>query len=1079
MKEAEHATDAVVDQWSRISADPNLRMPPAPGTPGNVPPGEDLSLRIGWDRFEKLLLAVVQGARGLRETRFRRYGVQGQAQHGIDLAGREPDGSYTVVQCKDYQRFTATDLRAAVKLFASGVRPFGADRLIVATSAPTLATQVAEELATLRTEHPDLDLDLWGAEQINEYLRYQGDVVARFWTRETAAVFSTAAPLPGVPAPPPDRQAQADRILLGPLNTEDVKPLLREAETKQTAEPAEAARLYGLLASRFTEAGFRGHAMALTGRQLDALRTAGQLEEAAGLAAKLAAVALHHADWYEARRLLHVLQELSRTATEMDLVQAPLVQRDIWLVNAAIQHDGHPFGESSHLRAVLNDEHPKEDGYRPFLVLNLAEATLATEPDQVESLDPLLRRAVSQIQEGAGLGAGAEEISLRLRLVRAEYNTDERLALLRSARLRKVGGRHRALIYAREARRLALGARAEEALEYWREAVSDAILAGLSEEAADWLYAIRALNVQYGPLTTEIDEEHRLAQALRGTATARLLDHVRDPRERAMSALVAERPVEAVHAGRRWLTESVVTGSWSDEFSALSFLGDRYAESSEPALAATYYQRAGDTAKVKELAAAAGDRLLAVQTLSQGPWWELRARAVLVSAQVDLVDDDSAPVLLEELTELASRGRRGELTDSPILALTTQAAKTACALAGRGTPEQARTLLELLSPDVPREPNHFQVTDDEHAAACLEIALAHPNVAMEALSRLLDLADLGVEKAVAITLDDRVLSSLGVERMDSSAHRLGDESISLTDDQRTALHVRALGLDARGHYLAGVIRHELNPEHLSAHQQAEQARDRILDRPEPDPCRTEFGTAIVTDSYLVCSLGVEDQKACLAKLQTIAEDNRETASTRQDALTALRNLVTQQSKPVKRDVFLASRSFVVGDRNGSAQDKFTGKAHRLSSFKISLGSASLKGHGLQLAGAAATTDEEHAWVAKRAVGLLRSDDPAEVRAAASVFARLPEETTEHVDVDLLSTHGDSAVREASAILCMLRPGLHRSTVLRLAHDDDFRVRRTLAAAAMRASACSPDDVRTVLELLAADPRHSVRQATRR
>ncbi|MFD4534701.1 restriction endonuclease [Kitasatospora sp. NPDC058397] len=1064
-----------MEQWARISADPSLQTPPSPGTPGNTPPGEDLNLRIGWDRFEKLLLAVVQGARGLREVRFRRYGVQGQAQHGIDLAGREPDGEYTVVQCKDYQRFTAADLRAAVELFANGVRPFGANRIIVATSASTLTTQVAEELAALQTEHPDLDLDLWGAEQINEHLRYQGDVVARFWTRETAAAFSTGAPLPGVPAPHPDRQEQADRILLGPLNTDDVKPLLREAQTNQTVEPAEAARLYGRLASRFTEAGFRGHATVLSRRQLDALRAAGRWEEAAGLAARLAAAALHHADRYEARRLGHLLQELTGAAAEADPAQASSVRRHMRLVDAAIQQDGHPFGEFSRLRAVLNEEHPEED-YRPLLVLNLAEAVLAVEPDQVESLDELLGRVVDQIREGAATEAG-DGIAIRLRLVRAEYDADERRALLRSARLRRVSGRYRALINAREARRLALGARAEEALECWREAVSDAILAGMAEEAADWLYAIRALNVQYGPLTTEIDEEHRLAQALRGTGTARLLDRVRDPREQAMSALVANQPVGAVHAGRRWLIESVVTGSWADECEALSFLGDRYAENSEPALAAAYYQRAGDTAKVKELAVTVGDRLLAVQTLGQGPWWELRARAVLVSAQVDLVDDDSAAVLLEELTEIASCGRRGELTESPTFALTTQATKTACALAGRGTPRQAHALLNLLSPDVPREPNHYRYTDAEHATACLEIALAHPGVAMRALSRLIDLADLGVEKAVEIMLDDRVLRSLGAGRTDAATHWPPSECIALTDEQRIELRVRACGLDARGHYLASVIRHELDPAHLSARARAEQARDRILSRPAPDPHRTEFGTAMVTDSYLVCSLAIEDQQACLTKLETIAKDNRETASTRQDALTALRNLVMEQSGPAKRAVFLASKSFVAGDRDGSAHDELTGEAHPLSFFKISLGSASLRGHGLQLAGAAAATDEDHGWVAEQAVGLLRSDDPAEVRAAALVFGRLPGETTLHVDVDLLSTHSDSTVREASAVLCMRRPRHHRNTAVRLAHDNDFRVRRTLAAAA-RASASSPDDVRSVLELLATDPRHSVRRAAR-
>lgn len=100
-------------------------------------------------------------------------------------------------------------------------------------------------MATLQDEHPDLELDLWGSEQLNDHLRDHADIVARFWTRETAAVFCTGAPRPGVPAPLPDRQEQAEKILVGPLKTSNVTPLLREADAKRSEKPAESAVLYG------------------------------------------------------------------------------------------------------------------------------------------------------------------------------------------------------------------------------------------------------------------------------------------------------------------------------------------------------------------------------------------------------------------------------------------------------------------------------------------------------------------------------------------------------------------------------------------------------------------------------------------------------------------------------------------------------------------------------------------------------------------------------------------------------------------------------------------------------------------
>ncbi|SIN12016.1 hypothetical protein [Micromonospora cremea] len=52
--------------WLPLQSDQNLQTLPVPGLPGNRPPGEDLDLRLGWDRFEKLLLAVARRALGLR-----------------------------------------------------------------------------------------------------------------------------------------------------------------------------------------------------------------------------------------------------------------------------------------------------------------------------------------------------------------------------------------------------------------------------------------------------------------------------------------------------------------------------------------------------------------------------------------------------------------------------------------------------------------------------------------------------------------------------------------------------------------------------------------------------------------------------------------------------------------------------------------------------------------------------------------------------------------------------------------------------------------------------------------------------
>ena len=146
-KKAAPKKAAAVAPWLDVFGDPKLSSPPTPGAPGHVPPGGDLDLNIGWSRFEHLLVFVAEAILGLAGVKFRRYGIPGQAQQGIDLSGRRADGAYVVVQCKDYKQFTVASLNAAVKRFVEGERPFGATHLIIAVSCKASSTQLENELA--------------------------------------------------------------------------------------------------------------------------------------------------------------------------------------------------------------------------------------------------------------------------------------------------------------------------------------------------------------------------------------------------------------------------------------------------------------------------------------------------------------------------------------------------------------------------------------------------------------------------------------------------------------------------------------------------------------------------------------------------------------------------------------------------------------------------------------------------------------------------------------------------------------------------------------------------------------------
>ncbi|MET9698200.1 hypothetical protein ABZY31_14920 [Streptomyces sp. NPDC006529] len=1068
---------SVGEPWESCSADPHLSSAPEPGTPGRAPHGDDLDLHIGWDRFEQLTLAVARNVLGLRGIRFRRYGVPGQTQHGIDLAGREPDGRYSVIQCKDYAEFTAADLQKAVTAFAAGRRPFDAYRFIVATSAPTQTTQVADKLAALQDEHADLELDLWGSEQINEHLRHLGDVVARFWTRETAVTFCTGAPLLGFPVPLPDRQEQAQRILVGPLKVNDVAPFLRQAEGQRVAAPEESARIYGDLAERLEGAGFRGHAVAMRSKQLAALVDAQLADEAAELAAPLAVTALHFGDRLEPRRLLKQLEELARDATVSMTRHVARTQLHAQLIGAAVRSVLHPTGDFISLERALNEGSSEAPAYQPLLVLLLGEQLLASDPDRLETLDSLFQNAIHRAGERQS-DQVTEDTVIRLRLVRASYSTVERNQLNRSARRHEFTGRHAALINAREARLCALEGRPDEALECWRDAVYEAIHAGLSDEAADWLYAIRAVNAQYGPVTADIDDEHRLAQAIRATGSGHLLDRMRDPKQQALWARVADKPVEAVLSARRWLADTIITGSWADEMAALEFLGDLYRDGQEPALAAKFYERAGKAKKLKEMAAE-GDVVLPVGAIDDSPWWTLYARATLIEAQADLIDDGLAGSLLGTLTTVAERGRAGELMDSPFHNLAHQAVRSACALAARGTPSQAMTLLDLLAPDVPRGPNQYHHSDDCHAAACLDMTRAHPAIALAALTRLFDLADGGAQKALELVVQDEVIEMLA-ERQPHAGLPAGKADHDLPEAGLRALRSRIGHLDDKGLYLADVARSLVDPEHRAVRERAAQACVRIRQRPAPTPGVASFGTRLVTDAYLVTSLDEDDRTLCLMKLLDIARDAREVAMSRRDALDGARNLVIDASAEVRQQVFRSAQSFVQGEQEDSYLDgEMTGRPHPLSSVKISMGSASLRGAALLLAFASATGPADQAWVCAQAISLLATEDTADLHAAATALSRLPQEIAAGVDASLMAAHSHVGVRQASAIMCMQNAEQYRDTAMRLAHDSNFRVRRVLAEAAVRAASRGCRPAEEILDLLSLDPRHSVRAAARR
>ena len=143
---------------------------------------------LGWAQFEELIAALAKDADDL--VKVRRYGSSGQKQEGIDVIGfTRTDGRAWAYQCKQTETFTASDLSRVVAEFADGARPFNPVRLVVAVAVPVHRKQVLDKLSEESERHPDFDLVLWDAVELNDLLRERPRIVARFFGPDTARMF--------------------------------------------------------------------------------------------------------------------------------------------------------------------------------------------------------------------------------------------------------------------------------------------------------------------------------------------------------------------------------------------------------------------------------------------------------------------------------------------------------------------------------------------------------------------------------------------------------------------------------------------------------------------------------------------------------------------------------------------------------------------------------------------------------------------------------------------------------------------------------------------------------------------------
>jgi hypothetical protein len=1053
--------DEAIEELMRLGDDDPLRAPPAGSQPLLLDPRPDLLPihELTPEDFERLLLKVVEEVEGLREVHL--YGVPGQRQDGLDGIGFDPAERPVGFQAKRYRIFATRDLAAAVDAYAGGRRPIRVVRLLIGVAAEVRRTEILDELAAQRANHPELEIELYDRRRLSDLLRDRPDIVRRFFGDAAAERFclSLKAEARSATGSPLDAVALADAVMRGPVEAAGMAEVLAHADRQRDKDPEEAADAYLRVEQALEGRGFVSHAFLVRQRRAAALRAAGRLDESAGLLADSVWLYLDRGDVDEARIALHQFDDLVNSpdpTEEKPSDRSSSVSAQTQLLHRALEASvtlvQDPIDRMSSLGGVVDELLAARHAYAGRVAVLFAETALAAEQhDEITGRGLALRELASRLAQGS------EEdklLSVRLRLCLADIDGDW-TEILDAARRRRLPNDQVALVLARHARSRAWLADPQGAEDGWRDAIERGCLTGLHEDAASWLYAQRDLHIRYGPITEALEEPHHLAQALRAAGSPRqLIDQRRDPREVGLDRLLDNKLPAAADALRRYLRISVVAGWWTAELDAHELLGDLFDRAGEPELALLHLIRAGADKRAREVAKAAGERYIDVtEQLDRSAPWERAVAYQVIAEQGDLVPDEQAPDILDRALDDIDAVLAGRAQDPMHFGpgVYRGAHRTIAALAERTSYAQARGILDHLEPLVSRGPDQHRRTDDEHVDILVAVVTAHPALREAALDQLLGLLSGGDYLA------DRVLT----------------RGQQLLQEHRAAVLPRLQHLAADGCSPAARALGLLGCHDEKQRDRGRQALNRWTAPREHQPGMTSFGTNAIQDSLLVSALPAADRATFAARMLALAVDPDESGWNRREFLDAATNIVGDLDSSQRPLLFERAIAIAQGNFPPSKADEDRQQTdHPLSRFRISFGGGDLRPIALQVAARVASTPQDAQAVQAVALELLRQGDAVATHHVAVALSFLPREWLT-VDPRLLAAHPDKSLRMLAALRWAQEPTRDPTLGLALSRDPAPGVRRTLAKAISEQAIDSA--VEAVLETLRKDPRHSIRR----
>ena len=1018
-----------IDSWLPVGPDdevwnpPSVReMPTPPVVTSYQPlPTSDLS----WETFEKLVFFIVKEVEGGMD--FRLYGKRGQAQHGIDIVGFFEGGRPpTVYQAKRYQEFSERVLEEAVQKYADGIRPFEADRLVVAVACEATDTKIVKKLRDLRDTYPDITIELWDRENMSEKLRTYPWIIDRFFGR----VWSTLVGGGDVYTSPVGMGIEADAILRGPIRHLDLADEVSQAEKEMGTNPKSASGRFERIASQLEESPFTAYAVRFRKHQAHALQKAGDLTTSARIRVDAAWNLIDYADLWAARGLV---MDINRMPGELPGELGRSVEMLSAVVGWRLNYDR----VFEHLIEAF-DELRGSDPHRDRAALVLAEEAIAYRRFEVVRYraSSFLNIASTQTQNRTG-----QLISARLRCCVADATGDwgELSTTARQAYELPTA----ALVHARHARFLALKREPDRAKQSYLDAIQYSTLESNYGDAADWSYALRTVHYRYDESPNpRLNDFHYDAQALKACGEARVLAPA-GSRTRAHVRMNSRKWPDALEALRQYIWHSTVSASWAEESEAHRMLGDLFVETNRYSEAMSHYIFAGAGDRAKDVAVQfPEDTLEFPPSLEGSPRWERATAFSLVANLADWLTDRDAASWAGVALQDALASPPSSYWSSHVYQVSAEAFAAVAELA---TKEDATRFLEHIA----KNPHQLGKTfrDKAIVKALFGIARSHTNIR---------------KRAISLVMDILLLAGDGAHMMQWSQGRdvLSEEKQVVTSKMEDAAR--------SGNTTACLVLIDAECDLTPVVEHAKARLEIAIAAPQPGKTETEI--TIAHDGVLIEALDQRDKCTFVEVMLRMVTNPTQPLKNKRRALMAAAWLVRDLPETNRNRVFSIAVDTARGERyHEGPKQSANWKSDSLDRFQINLGPEDPQGEGLFCAACSATSDEQTAMIRQLVIDLLQKKDDLTGYRAARSMAFLPPKTFAQ-DIAMLSSHSNHWARSGAAIVWVKAHNPDPEIGNQLAADPDPTVRQWLAS-----SLRDVPQHESVRQVLLKDPRRSVRR----